>query len=190
MKYKDDVKNRYEMSYWRKVHNEEVPSPLSEYKGLADWFEVRGNSLLEIGAGAFGGLLPMLEAERKVAVDPLYDKLSEEGLLTGILHNIELVPLEFEEYETEEKFEAIISVNSLDHRESDFTALRKIRKMLVPGGRFYLYVHLRTKDQLNVGHDHQMKLADLEKEMEGFVEEKRKVTWKDLDELRLILRKE
>jgi hypothetical protein len=69
----------------------------------------------------------------------------------------------FEGWDTEHRFDAIFSIDSLDHGEMGFGLLPKIAGLLAPGGRFYLFVHLRPPARLNEIHDHALTIADLDK---------------------------
>src|SRR5262249_39113012 len=60
----------------------------------------------------------------------------------------------FEYWDTSDRFDYIITTNTLDHGELGFHVLPKIYRLLKPGGRLYLHVHLRPPDLINILHDH------------------------------------
>jgi hypothetical protein len=141
---------------------------------------------LEIGCGPLGGVLPMFNwvLTRRVGVDPNVDEYRGAGLLTGHeLNGIEFVSARFEDWETEEHFDAIFSADSLDHGTMGFHLIPRIAGLLNPGGRFYLHVHIRTPEQLNETHDHALTVAQLDDALGGtsLVELHREVHDNDLD---------
>jgi cyclopropane fatty-acyl-phospholipid synthase-like methyltransferase len=128
--------------------------------------------VLEIGTGPFGGVLPLIQAVRKVGIDPLcseYRKLKTLEELPGI----EYVEAYFEEWRTEDRFDTVIAIDALDHGEMGFHLLPRIFDLLRSGGRLYLHVHFRPPDYLNLIHDHPMTEKDLDRFLGAFAEEKR-----------------
>jgi cyclopropane fatty-acyl-phospholipid synthase-like methyltransferase len=148
-----------ELAYWRNASRAE--SDARQRKILELWGFAGAQSVLEIGTGPWGGCLPFVEAECKAGIDPLYDEYARAGLLD--MHPAIwrcLQPIEMIEFRAE--FDAVLSMNALDHGESDFGSIARVPQLLYKGGRFYLHVHLRRPDQLNVGHDHPLYLEDLD----------------------------
>ena len=152
----------FELEYWltadRAGHER-------RYRAILDmWGLTEADSILEIGTGPFSGVLPYVKARRKVGVDPLYRTYQEFGLFRAD-KGIEYAGVEFEGGATFTRelgpLHAIVTMNALDHGGSDFHAVERVGSMLEKGGRFYLHVHLRTSEQLNVGHDHCLTLEAL-----------------------------
>jgi len=172
--HKDDL----EMTYWRKTcaSPDALGRASERYNGVIKIWGIDGNvgSVLEIGPGALGGVLGFLQADRKVGIDPLFERFRDEDLLslpsdveawTGCIEGGELRVAEEYERATSlamETFDTVVTINALDHGDGDFRSLSPIASLLKPGGIFYLHVHLRTLGQLNPGHDHQLRLTDYE----------------------------
>ena len=140
------------------------------------------NSVLEIGTGPAWGLLPHMNADIKYGCDPLYPVYEAAGLLRG-RNGILRVDEPFEAWETNLTFDAIVTVNALDHGEMGFYLLPKIWRMLKPGGRFYCHVHLRPDDMLNLVHDHSLTESQLDLHLRytNLVQEHREILPNDID---------
>lgn len=156
------VKDEYELKFWEGQRWYDLPQ---RYLSQINIFEISGNmgDTLEIGTGPRGGILPFITATKKVALEPLCAEFRLRGLLEN--HAVEYIEQTIEENTLTDKFDTIISANSLDHGNSDFTSISHIAKLLKPNGRFYLQVHLRTHEQLNEGHDHYMDINVYEDEL-------------------------
>ena len=139
-------------------------------------------SILEIGTGPHWGLLPFIEADLKFACDPLFPAYEATGILEE-RNGIRRVDEPFEHWDTAETFDAIVTTNALDHGEMGFYLLPKIWRMLRPGGRFYLHVHLRPADLLNLIHDHSLTEEQLDKHLRytDLIQERREVLDQDFD---------
>lgn len=138
--------------------------------------------VLEIGTGPHWGLLPFIHADLKFACDLLFPAYEALGLLEE-RNGIRRVDEPFESWDTAETFDAIVTTNALDHGEMGFYLMPKIWRMLKPGGRFYLHVHLRPADLLNLIHDHSLTEAQLNKHLSftNLIEERRELLDADLD---------
>jgi SAM-dependent methyltransferase len=147
----------YELDYWRQT--DRAKSDARQRKILQLWGFSGAPSVLEIGTGPWGGSLPFVKAERMVGLDLMFEDYAETGLLPSFNgHGRTSEPLGTF---SADPFEAILCMNTLDHGNSDFTAIDSITCLLKPGGRFYLHVNLRTPEQLNEGHDHSLRFEDL-----------------------------
>lgn len=139
--------------------------------------------ILEIGTGPYFGLLPLLSrAAVRVGVDPLYPAFDAVSVLAdrdGILR----VDEPFEHWETNDQFDAILTCNALDHGEMGFYLIPKMWRMLRPGGRLYIHVHLRPPDLLNLLHDHSLTEEQLDKHLSytDLVQKHRKIYEHDVD---------
>lgn len=121
-------------------------------------------SVLEIGCGPYGGVLPMIaRAPRRVGVDPLANEYRKLGQLPD---GIDFVAAHFEEWPCAETFDAIFAIDALDHGEMGLQLLPKIAELLTPRGRFYLHLHFRPAHRLNEIHNHSMSEADLRHNLE------------------------
>jgi SAM-dependent methyltransferase len=139
----------FELDYWRRVktgHRERYEKMLDMWRyDLAD-------SVLEVGTGPYDGFLPLLStSSKRVGYDPLWPDYEGEGIAPARRPGIERVA---ECPTTPSEFAAVLSMNAIDHGDSDETAVATMAQLLQPGGRLYLHVHLRREDQLNIGHDH------------------------------------
>lgn len=138
--------------------------------------------VLEIGTGPLLGLLPYFQAPIRVGVDPMIDRYREAGLLRTDV-DCKLVNCQFERWGTSQRFSTIVSADALDHGEMGFHLIPKIAELLKPGGCFYLHVHLRPKDYINLIHDHQLTQLQLDDALAHTnLQEQRRVLYpKDID---------
>lgn len=171
-----NAKDQFEMEHWTHTN---LKRRLLQYPiYLTAWNYQQVDRVLEIGCGPLGGFLSLLDASVKVGVDPLIEDYKKAGVWSncaGTFHSCT-----FEEFNTPDKFDAILSANVLDHGNLGFSWVGKMVSMLNPGGRLYLHVHLRTKEQLNVGHDHLLFEAQLDQEVYGLREVMRYKSPKDI----------
>lgn len=123
-----------------------------------------GKAVLEIGTGPWWGLLPLLGAGKRIAVDPLIDAFDAAALLAE-REDIQYYSERFEWWDSNDLFDAVISTNALDHGEMGFYLLPKMAKLLKPGGRIYLHVQMRPPELLNLIHDHALTLDQLDKHL-------------------------
>lgn len=175
-------KDLLELKYWFTADIKAERAMLRRYLDVFQVIVPRDGAALEIGTGPHWGLLPYLDAWRKVGVDPLYPAFYAAGILAerdGIIQ----VDERFEQWDTNETFHVILSTNALDHGEMGFYTLLKLSRLLKPGGRLYLHVHMRRPEMLNLLHDHQLTEADLDKHLHytDLVEERREIFPRDVD---------
>jgi SAM-dependent methyltransferase len=170
-------KELLELKYWIRAELLDGPDGLAAQKamqlqyvrslGLSDSLESPDAAVLEIGAGPCWGMLPSFRwTGLCVAVDPLFEAFGHLGLLENEERgDIRYYSAPFEQWDTDLTFDAILCANALDHGEMGFHLLPKIARLLKPGGRFYLYVHLRPPALLNLLHDHSLTLESLDKHL-------------------------
>jgi SAM-dependent methyltransferase len=160
-------KDELELAYWQQANIEEHRAKLALYLWAFGEFRYP-DRVLEIGCGPLGGFLPLLSrATIRLGVDPLVNEYRRAGLLQDD-DGIAYVAARFEEWATAKRikvlelFDAIFSADSLDHGEMSFYLIPRIAELLAPGGRFYLHVHLRPGDLINLIHDHSLTIAQLD----------------------------
>ena len=160
-----NAKDEHEINYWLKATPEILQEELDRLRLMETLFPLPESaaSVLEIGVGPQGGLLPFIDSPRKVGIDPLFSKYAELGFVQPA--GAELVEEYFERWNSDERFEVILCTNALDHGEMGFGTMGLIVRHLLPGGRLYLHVHLRPPHLLNAGHDHCLSVDQLDYEL-------------------------
>jgi hypothetical protein len=160
-----NAKDAHEIRYWRGCSPETLQEETDRLQLMRGLFPLpdEAASVLEIGVGPQGGLLPFVKSRRKVGVDPLFSAYAQLGFTRPI--GVECVEAYFEAWESSETFEVIICTNALDHGEMGFHTLPAIAARLRPEGRLFLHVHLRPAALLNVGHDHALSVEQLDAEL-------------------------
>lgn len=183
------IKDRLELNYWLTADMKEHRAKLLQYVGAwslgAGWPKEFG-TVLEIGTGPTGGILPLINAKRKIGVDPMHQIYCDLELLTpdkSVEYNAEY----FEAMSFNgQRFDAIFCADALDHGDLSFSIIPRIADLLSAGGRFYLHVHLRPPDLINLIHDHGLTIEQLDKVLTNdcltLEEQFRKVYPTDVDE--------
>jgi len=161
-------KELLELRFWceefKKDGYAEERAKLEQYVSVFGLDTCKFDRVVEIGVGPYWGLLPYIRANIKVGVDSIlavYDAAGIREDRNGILE----VSEPFEHWETNDRFDAIITTNALDHGEMGFHLIPKIWCLLNPGGRFYCHVHLRPADMLNLVHDHSLTEEQLDQHL-------------------------
>lgn len=159
------AKTDYELDYWKQVNRAEHDR---RQQAILELWEFRAaDRVLEIGTGPWGGCLPFVKAKAKIAVDPL--AVTYASMFGPLATDLKWICLPVEQLRYSVifdndlvEFDAILSMNAIDHGNSDFGTIDIVSILLRRGGRFYLHVHLRTASQLNIGHDHALCQEELE----------------------------
>ncbi len=150
-----------ELQYWQQADLPSHRAKLSLYLWAFGFYR-NPASVLEIGCGPLGGVLPLItRAQRRVAVDPLCEAYREAGMLP-LDSGIEFISEHFEEWKSSEKFDAIFAADALDHGEMGFFLMPRFAEMLTPGGRLYVHVNMRPAERLNALHDHPLTIGNLD----------------------------
>lgn len=153
-----DTQIQYELDYWRASTREQ--NDARQMRILDLWRFDWAPSVLEIGPGPYGGCLPFIRGRCKHGAEPLWKHYEQAGFKRSVVWEPIVVGIE-QMRAWCSHYDAVLSMNALDHGDSGFGAIDVITDLLQPDGRFYLHVNLRTQDQLNEGHDHALKLEDL-----------------------------
>jgi SAM-dependent methyltransferase len=141
--------------------------------------DTKDKVVIEIGCGAFGGVLSLIDAKEKIAIDPLINKYKEIGVWSYdgkyLVEDGKRVPL------PDNYADVVFSLNTLDHcfkPENSARVASEYKRLLKTGGRLYIHVHLRTGDQLNVYHLYGVE----EKELNEWFGDMKKIMWEIDDE--------
>lgn len=136
----------YEEVYggWQRGRLEE----LREFLGLATWSDLEAwaadRSAIEIGPGPYPSI-SLLRWKRGVAVDPLVDAYVAEDLLPKKGHCDKLVFLASAAERMPlpgDSFDIMVAENCLDHVDDPGAVVAEVKRVLAPGGHFWLLVDL------------------------------------------------
>ena len=151
------MNSEYELKHWRakrqknfrraRIMEEMFPYPL-DAKIVAD-----------VGCGPLCGVFGGTTFPKMYAVDPLWDEYFREDLHYLYIH-VTPICKTAGSFKLPESADLIFSFNALDHRGTLADNIQNIMSNLKKGGTFCLHVHLRTREQLNAGH--QMVVAEEE----------------------------
>lgn len=141
--YKNPVsKYVHEYMYWRKQYDAGLmfaPEHYLEYFTIGFGVEKSfydGKRILDIGCGPCGSLEWADNVARRVGVDPLAEAYEFIG---ADKHSMEYFPNFAEEIDTpDESFDIITTINSLDHVDTTSKVVGEIKRILAPGGHFFL----------------------------------------------------
>lgn len=174
-------KDLLELKFWLMCDMEEERNKNKQYIDLfgitsTPWKFGKQVSVLEIGTGPNWGLLPYISADRKVAVDPLINTYEALGILEE-RNGTHFYSEPFEKWDTNDKFNAVLCANALDHGEMGFHLMPKLSALLKSGGYLLLHVQLRPKELLNLIHDHSLTIEQLDRNLAftDLVEVKREI---------------
>lgn len=126
----------------------------------------------DVGCGPYGGIFHHCIYPVMYAVDPLWSRYEEEGLVRAA-EDIQKIQADAETFRLPVMANLIVSVNALDHSGDIRASFENIFNNLQSNGIFIFHVHMRTKKQLNQGH--QMLIT--EKDIDKLVK-KHNVVWK------------
>lgn len=142
-------KRTNELKYWSKrkrvegsLHNDHYQQFYTEHFGLtlADY---EGLRILDIGCGPRGSLDWAEMAAERVGLDPLadsYRELRPEGYrMEMVASGSESIPY------PDGHFDIVCSFNSLDHVDDLDETIAEIRRVVRPGGHFFLLTDLNHK---------------------------------------------
>lgn len=102
-------------------------------------------SVVEIGAGPFPAIAAAPKWKRAVAVDPLAKSYVEEGLLAAAADHLSYIECPGEHVPLPPGVaDLVIMDNALDHVSKPGAVLDEVRRLLRPGGLFWLLVDLST----------------------------------------------
>jgi ubiquinone/menaquinone biosynthesis C-methylase UbiE len=101
----------------------------------------RGQRILDIGAGPVPSATVFTGAE-VYSLDPLLSQYVRAGFPLHFYDNVRFVNAPAEAIPVEDRFfDAVISVNAIDHVDDLAKTAREITRVLKPGGRFAMHVH-------------------------------------------------
>lgn len=149
IEFTDDLKN-YELTYWNAHKNEENIRSSIMKKLFGDEI-IEARVAVDIGCGPHCGIFNELYLPVMYAVDPLWQEYVDNGL-DRMVDGVKCIISSAEEFKLEQKADIIFSFNALDHSGSLEDSFNNIMNNLKEEGKFYFHIHLRTKEQLNMGH--------------------------------------
>jgi hypothetical protein len=154
-------KDKYEIDYWNAVKDKDLSD---RYIRCVELLQIKTtHSIVDIGCGPRLGILPYVQAEIKLGVDPLMNEFIRFGLANP---EMEVLNCHLENFKPNRKFQTTVCVNALDHGSLDFLYIPQI--MRFTSNVFCLMVHLRKPKELNEGHDHSLTLNDFIKYTDGY----------------------
>jgi SAM-dependent methyltransferase len=122
---------------WHKLHQE--AKYLEDLELPPDAF--RGMKLLDIGSGPMPSAT-CFEGSRLYCLDPLLPEYLEAGFPLHYYGNVTFIHGVSERIPVEDNFfDAVISVNAIDHVDSIQETALEIRRVLKPGGLLRMHVH-------------------------------------------------
>lgn len=140
-----------ELSYWKKAG---LAKGADFYGGYLKAFGLRDDEFLRLsvgdfGCGPFGGILSALKGlEAAYPIDVLADEYNSWGTSASRIFAFDgcLTPV------STECCDVMFSANALDHTPDPTNSISEIFRILKPGGRLYVHVHLRADSEINKAH--------------------------------------
>lgn len=113
-----------------------------------DAYAFKGMKILDVGSGPHPSALAFLDCQ-VFSLDPLLPLYMQAGFPIHIYENRQKFVYGFAEKMPfdDNFFDAVISVNAIDHVDDFFLTAGEIKRVLKPGGlvRFHIHYHLKTK---------------------------------------------
>ena len=123
--------------------------------------------LVDVGSGP-EGILHVLEAKRKVAIDPLMKQFREMGYPVNS-GDVETYCMPGEDLDVLDFLaDVAFCLNALDHAKDPGRVLDHIHNLLVPGGKLLLVVDMREVKDLDVYHKLSLDHRSLRNELSGY----------------------
>lgn len=138
MKSVDEKSRQDSFSWERSKFHTDYNAVLAHYKVVSCLENVQGSSLLDLACG--DGLMTSMFAqhfERVVGVDASKTHIAEARRRAPNAHFFESL---IEDFETDEKFDAVFLLDILEHVIDPVEVLRKAATFLSPGGRLIAHV--------------------------------------------------
>lgn len=105
--------------------------------------------IVDVGSGP-EGILHVLHAQRKFAVDPLMDKFAEEYDVWN--NSVEAICARGEDFELPEKADIALCLNAIDHCQNPQLVIANIWDNMKPAGELLLITDLRKPDECDCYH--------------------------------------
>jgi len=159
----------YEDNY-NKYHDFKYHLAKSKYKlktsKIDKYFEDPINKMLEIGCGPAGGVLTLVDANEKYALDMLADKYYEDERLSDIeWHRGTCMCVPFED----DYFDCIVAFEVYDHlfnQTEMFCSVMDAIRTLKPGG--YLFIEHPIRENLCKGHPFKLDIESFRHKLLAF----------------------
>ena len=119
------------------------PKYLSELKLNQSAF--RNCRLLDIGSGPFPGALAFDNTDI-YCLDPLHSKYIEIGVPFHYYDNVKFINAHAESMPfPDQYFDAVISVNAIDHVDDFYLVAAEVRRVIKTGGKMRMHIHYHPK---------------------------------------------
>ena len=132
--------------------------------------DFKDKEVMEVGTGAWGGVLRFLKHTiTRIAIDPLIgcyrtlDIYDFDG--SSLCNDAKHIPL------SSSSIDVAFCLNTLDHCDdykSPQKIINEICRVLKKHGKFYVHLHLRDDDKINLMHLYAFETKDLEQHFKNF----------------------
>ena len=155
----------HELKYWNKNGLKKGDGIYLNYLKVFDLnkYDFDNKVIADIGCGPFGGIFSCLKNDTSILI-PM-DILAKEYNKDINICDKEILYCDFnKKIDLEDGYcDYVICTNAIDHIDSVSHGFDEIYRILKVGGRAFIHVHLRTKDQLNKAHVHELDEKKLHK---------------------------
>lgn len=155
-----------EIRYWREkglglgtgIYNRYLKAFRLDRSNLAE------RSVADFGCGPFGGIMAVVEVGEAFPIDVLAGQYNEWERAAHRIYAFDGDRTEI----AEGACDIVFSTNALDHTPDPQPSIDEINRILRPGGRFFLHVHLRHPHELNKAHPVSWSKAFAHEKLSGF----------------------
>ena len=159
----------HELKYWNKNGLRKGDGIYVNYFKVfkLDKYNFDNKVVADIGCGPFGGIFSCLKngVAELIPMDILSEEYKEMNVFDKEIQYCDLnnrVPLD------DNYCDYVVCTNAIDHIDSVAHGFDEVYRILGSGGRAFIHVHMRTKDQLNKAHVHELNLEMLHKYCKKF----------------------
>ena len=110
--------------------------------------DLASKSIADFGCGPFGGILAIVETLTAFPIDVLADEYNNWGHSAFPVYLFDGKTIAIEDGVCD----IVFCTNALDHTPNPQPSVKEIIRILKPGGRVFLHVHLRRPYELNKAH--------------------------------------
>jgi SAM-dependent methyltransferase len=139
----------YDFAYFRANEIMKIFYELNGFEELDN-----GQRVVDIGPGPCGGVLDVLDAKEKWAVEPGFEEYKKNNIWMAKSTDLTVRNTTAEDMSDvpEDYFDSVFAINSIDHGDDIRCCFDNVYRVLKAGGRFFLHVHCRRQGELNPLH--------------------------------------
>ncbi|HIJ70174.1 MAG TPA: methyltransferase domain-containing protein [Planctomycetes bacterium] len=153
----------YDFAFFRANEILKILYELNGFEGLN-----YGQRVVDIGSGPCGGVLDILDAKEKWVVEPGFAEFKKNNIWMSKSLGLTVRETTAEDMSDIPKdyFDSVFAINSIDHGDDICCCFDNVHRILKSAGQFFLHVHCRKPEELNLLHRQSFTEDELRKMLE------------------------